>query len=113
MIAFICLFLPAVLSVWVFEVLRKKSLNKKHWLYMYCAGVVLINLVCFLAKKLILRTAAAPMYTLYVDMTPAVAANYLIMAIPVALALAVAACFCAKFIRVGIEGSDDADQDEK
>ncbi len=110
MTAFICLFLPAVLSVWVYEALCKKSLSKKHWLYLYTTDVLLINLVCFLVKKLILHTDGAPMYTYYIDMTPSIAANYLIMAIPFALILAVAERFCAKFIHITVEEPDDAEK---
>lgn len=85
MIAFMLLFFPAVLATAIYEGLKKTSLDRKQWLYRYCANVLLINLFCFLVKLIVLGTADAPLYTLSQDITPHAALNYLVMAIPAAV----------------------------
>ena len=108
MIAFICLFFPAVLSVWIYEKLTKTDLKAKQWLYFYTAGNLFINLLCFVAKKILLGTAANPLYTLETDITPSAACNYLIMAIPAGVFLAVFAALLRRHIAITVEGDDDA-----
>lgn len=90
MIAFISLFLPAVLSVWILEILSKLSLRKRLWFYLFCLNTMLINLICFATKKWILHTADAVIFSFSADMTPSVACNYLIMSIPLAAMIALA-----------------------
>lgn len=108
MITFICLFFPAVLSVWIYEKLVKTNLNTKQWLYFYTAGNLFINLLCFLVKKVLLGTAANALYTLQADITPSAACNYLIMAIPAAVFLAVFAALLRRHITITVEDDDDA-----
>lgn len=82
MITFICLFFPPVIAVQLHEWLEKKELPKKQWGYYYTTAVLFVNLMCFLVKRLVLGTGTLPIFDLYTDITPSVASNYLIMAIP-------------------------------
>ena len=85
MIAFIVLFLPAVLSVWLWEKTKKTTLAKRNWFYLFTFNTVLINFICFATKKWLLKTGDAVIFSFAADMTPSVACNYLIMAIPLAV----------------------------
>lgn len=108
MIAFICLFFPAILSVWIYEKLTRTDLKGKQWLYFYIGANLFVNLLCFVAKKVLLGTAANPLYTLQKDITPSAACNYLIMAIPAAVFLAVFAVLLRKHTKITVEDNDDA-----
>lgn len=108
MIAFICLFLPAVLCVWLFEHLRKISLCRKQWLYRYCADIIFINSVCFAIKRFLLETGAAPFCSLYADTTPSAALNYLIMSIPTAVIFAYLQIILEKHAAITVEDQKDA-----
>ena len=108
MIAFICLFFPAVLGVWFFEHLRKAPLSGKHWLYRYCANVLIINCICFAVKRFFLNTGFDSFCSLYADTTPSAALNYLIMAIPSALIVPFVQVFFSKHATVTIEEREDA-----
>ena len=87
MINVICLFAPAVLSVYLYERLLKRSLCKKGWLYAFTAFTILINAVCFSVKKFILGTGDVYIFALNAGTSPSIALHYLIMAVPVALCL--------------------------
>lgn len=112
MITFIVLFLPAVLAVWIWETVSKTQLSKKKWLYLLSLNIMLVNLACFAIKKWILHTAANVLSGLAADMTPSVALNYLIMAIPVAIGLALVENFVFRHIRLRVE-EDREVEDEK
>lgn len=103
MIAFICLFLPAVLAVWLYEHLRKTELSRKQWFYRYCANAVFINLACFAAKRFLLETGGDPFASLYADATPAAALNYLIMAVPAAAVFAFLQVIFTKHATITVE----------
>ena len=103
MIAFICLFIPAVLAVWLFESLSKTSLSRKQWLYRYCANNLFINLLCFAVKKILLDTAGSTFFSLYADTTPAAALNYILMAVPVAVVLVFVQVLLSKYVKVDVE----------
>ena len=107
MIAFMILFFPAVIATRIFETVKKTDLSRKQWLCRYCTNALLINLFCFLVKALVLRTAAAPLYTLFADVTPSAAANYLIMAIPAAVALGFTQVFMSETVKVEVEEAED------
>lgn len=109
MVTLIVLFFPAVLSVWIYEALCKVSLSRKQWLYRFALDTLLINWLCFAVKKWILGTAAAVISSFAADMTPAVACNYLIMAIPLAVAIGVLQVITKKVVRVeaSSEGTDE------
>ena len=106
MITFIVLFLPAVLSVWLWEVFSKNHLCKRNWVYLLSLNILLINFGCFAVKKWILYTASNVMASLMADMTPSVAVNYLIMAIPAAVALALVEKIVYTKIQIRVEGED-------
>ena len=103
MIAMICLFFPAVLAMWIFEYVEKVDLSCKQWGYRYCANVMLINFICFMVKKLVLNSGAEVMWNLQTDMLPSVAANYLIMAVPVAAAAAVIQVLLYRHVEIEVE----------
>lgn len=108
MIAFICLFLPAVLGVWLYEHLRKTNLCLKQWLYRFCANVVFINGICFAVKRFLLGTDQGYFYTLQTDVSPAAALNYLIMAIPVGVLAVFLQILFAKHVSITVEDEEDA-----
>ena len=103
MITFICLFFPAVLSVFAYEKLNRRELNKKHWIYLYATNVLFINLGCFFIKSMVLGTGGNPIFDLYNDMPPSGAMNYLIMAIPLAVVMAVVEVLLEKSLKFTIE----------
>lgn len=111
MVAFIVYFFPAVASVWFFERLRKTTLDKKAWLYRFAWNTMLINGICFTVKKWFLHTATVSMSSFSADMTPDIACNYLIMAIPLAVVIAVAEAFLTKHATIELEDLD-APQEE-
>ena len=103
MITLICLLFPAVLSVWLYEKLAKHDLTKKNWCYLYVFNALVINVVCFLVKKLVLNTAQHSMS----DISPAGALNYLIMAMPTAAVLAYVESLLKKNTKVTVEDEDN------
>lgn len=107
MLSFICLFLPAVISVGIYEGLTKKSLTWKQWGYLYSAGVVLINFFCWLVMRFVLETAYTYLEDAAVGITPAVAGNYMAMALPAAVILPVVAALLSKHAKVSIEDAED------
>lgn len=108
MIAFICLFFPAVLGVWLFEHLQKTSLGRKQWLYRFCTNTLLINGICFGAKRFLLDTAGEPFCSLYADTTPAAALNYLIMAIPAGVVVVFLQVLFTKHAAITVEDEENA-----
>ena len=108
MMNIIVLVLPAVLSVWLWEIFSKKHLSKRNWIYLLSLNVMLINLGVFGVKRWVLDTATKALSSMTQDMTPLVAMNYLIMAIPAAIALAVVEQFVHSKIRICVE-SDEKD----
>lgn len=109
MITFICLFFPAVLSVFAYEGLNRRELKKKQWFYLYVTDVLFVNLGCFFIKTLVLGTGGNPIFDLYTDMVPSGAMNYMIMAIPLAAMLAVVESLLQKSLKFTIEENDDAE----
>lgn len=107
MVTFIVLFLPAVLSVWIWEVICGKALCKKNWIYLLSLNVILINFGCFAVKKWLLLTAGNSLSSPAADMTPSAAVNYLIMAVPAAVVLAFIEKFFFKKVRLRVEGDDE------
>lgn len=107
MIAFICLFFPAVVTVWIYESIGNTDLTPKKWRYRYCLSNLLVNLSCFAVKRYILQTADAPFYTLAVDTAPIAALNYLIMAIPAAVILAFVQVLLTKHGKITVADKDN------
>ena len=104
MIAFICLFFPAVLGVWFFEHLRKKALTRRELFYRYCGNTIFINAICFVAKRFLLDTG----FEAFADITPAAGLNYLIMSVPTALVLGFLQVILSKHADITIEEQTDA-----
>lgn len=103
MIAFICYFFPAVLSLWLFETLTKNNLSWKECLFRFCSNALFINFICFGIKKFILHTAGEPICSNSADMLPIVAFNYLVIAIPVTVVLVFAEILLPKKISITVE----------
>lgn len=108
MLSFICLFFPAVLFVWVYEGLSKSDLSLKRWLCMYCTGVIFINLICWLVMRFVLNMGYIYLYDAQLDITPALASNYMVLALPIALILSVAAALLRKNVKVTVEEPEHA-----
>ena len=87
MILFICLFFPPVLSVWLYGRLRGRGLCRKQWLFYCTASVMLINLFCYLVKRVAYRIGAVHIIDLYTDPSLPDAGRYLLAAVPAALAM--------------------------
>ena len=107
MITLICIFFPAVLSVFVYEKLSKKELQRRQWCYHYVMDTLLINFACFFVKTALMGSGEVPMFDLYTDMVPARAVNYLTMAIPCAVAWSVLQVLLAKNVKVTVEETAD------
>ena len=97
------LFFPAVMATGLFEAVKKTRLSRRQWLCRFCINSLLVNLFCFLVKIYVLGTAASPLYTLGVDVTPHVAANYLIMALPTAVILGFVEVLLSKTVKAEVE----------
>ncbi len=111
MISLICIFFPAVLSVWLFEALTKQSLALKPWIYRFCLNSVAVNGLIFLIKWLATNTSAELLAQPSADMTPDVALRYLIMALPIAAVLTAVEALLTKKITVSV--SEDKDESEE
>ena len=107
MIAFICLFFPAVLSVWAYEALTRTELKGKKWVYRFCGSTLIINFICFAIKSYVLATAGYPLYELATDMLPGTAVKYMIMAAPAAIILVVVEVLLAKYVKIRVEEPED------
>ena len=103
MIAFICLFFPAVFSIYVFEGLAKSDLNLKQLIFRFCTNCLLINLICFAVKKFIFQTADQPFFYISTDMTPSTALNYIIIAMVTAIIISVAEVLLSKKVKFSVE----------
>lgn len=103
MIAFICLFFPAILAVWLFETLGKHTLNLKQIIYRYCFYNISINFLCFAIKRFILTTANQPLYYFSSDMIPSTAFNYIVMAVVSALVIVIVEVLFSKKIKLSVE----------
>ena len=112
MIAFICLFFPAVFSVWMFERLTKQNLGFKRIAFRFCINTLIINFFCFLSKKLFFGTAEAPLYTFETDMRPTVAINYIIVAVVTAVILTLFEVLLSKKVKIYVEEEKEQEKDK-
>ena len=113
MVQFICLFLPSVVSVWIFEAVSAKKLDLKRWVYNYSAANLLINAIVFLFKKYILNTATELLTVFGGDMTPEVAIRYLVMAITAAVALGLVGGLLSRKVEVSVESDQKENREDK
>ena len=102
MIEFICLFFPALISLVIFQKLIKKELTFIKSISVYALFNLSVNGMVFLIKTYVLGTGNASL--IYGnDMTPSIALNYLIIAIPLCLFFAVIFALIYKNIDLKIE----------
>lgn len=108
MIALICLFLPAVFALWLFEHIRKTALTRRQWFYRYCTNVLFINLATFAFRLFVLDKGYSPFGTLLDDFSCVDGMHYLIVAVPVAIILAFLQILFSKHATVCVEEQKDA-----
>lgn len=106
MLAFIALFFPAVVSVWLFESLAKTEFSVKQTIMRFCTNALLINFLCVIVKKFILGAGAEPLYT-EIGMVPNVAAVYITMALIFGICIAVIEVVFSKKIILTVEEEPD------
>lgn len=111
MLKFICVFFPAVLSVWAFEALTKQQMGIKHWVYRFCLNSVICNGFVCLLKIAVTHTSHELLNQAVSDMSPDIALRYLVMALPAAVAAAVIEALLNKGISVKV--SENSDEGEK
>ena len=111
MIAFICLFFPAVLAVSLHEHLSQTDFPLKKWICLYAVNNMLINFACFLVKRVILGTAAQSFYHEMGDILPVTGLNFLMMAIPTAILLGIAESYLFRHTHLTLEEPDDDQED--
>ena len=102
MIAIICYFFPAILSIGLFEKLSKKALSFKGWIYRFCFNSIAINFLCFAVKRFLLHTDGLAMLT-NGDMIPSVAFNYILMAVPIGIVSAVLQALISDKVKLSVE----------
>lgn len=111
MLAFISLFFPAAVCVWLFEALAKTEFSLKETVMRFCADALIINFLCLLFKKFIFGTGAAPLCE-NGDMTPNVAVVYITMSLVFGAIITVVQVIFSKKITVTLEeDSDEADKE--
>ena len=110
MVTFIILFFPAALSMWLYEHVTKTDLSVKRWVNLYAVHNLLINFACMMLMRLVTGQAGDYLYNREIGIPPYVATNYLILAIPVAIAVAVAGILLHKTVKVELESNEDADR---
>lgn len=108
MLIFICLFFPAVVSLRIYEALRREKLTLKQCVYHYCTDALLINLACLGAKTILLGSGGAPLSEGSWDMLPSAAFVYIIMALCCGVFLAVFQVLLSRHMAVAVEESRDA-----
>ncbi len=113
MIQFMCMFFPAVVAVWVFEAISKTKLDLKGWIYHFTVNALITNMAVFLLKKFVSHTSNEFLAMPGADMVPEVAIRYVVMALPVAIAVAVISALLPKFLKVTVETDQQEDGKEK
>lgn len=98
MLAFICLFFPAVTSVWLFESLAKTEFSLKESIMRFCTNALIINLLCITVKKFFFATGENPLCS-EGDMVPNVAFVYIIMALFFAICVTIFEVIFSKKIK--------------
>ncbi len=112
MISAICIFFPAVLSVWLFEALSKQNLTLKPWIYRFSLNSVIVNGLVFMVKWLVTDTSSELLALPSADMTPDVAIRYLVMALPIAAVAAVVEALLVGKITVSVSEENDESEEK-
>ncbi len=110
MIGFICLFLPACFSVFLFEKILKADLDLKNVLGIYSLNNLLINGLIFALKRFVFGTADIPFISLETDTTPRAAISFIAIALISAVVLAVAEVFVAKNFKISLQEVNDEEE---
>ena len=113
MIQFMCIVFPAVISVWVFEAISKTKLDLKGWIYRFATNALITNMAVLLLKKFVSHTSSEFLAMPGADMVPEVAIRYVVMALPIALAVAVVSALLPKALKVSVEDDQKEDGKEK
>lgn len=108
MLAFICLFFPAVLSLRILEVLNRKEPRPLHRVYHYCTFVLLINLVCIGLYIFVFHTSALFSHE-GGDMLPRTAFSYMIVATLIGAFLAVLQALLQRHVSLQVIKADLTD----
>ena len=107
MLAFICLFFPAVVAVRILEGLTRQNLTRKQWVYNYSSYLLLINFVCLGAKMFLLGTGSIPLYEAG-EMLPRAAVIYIAMAVVSGTVFAVLQALLDRRVTFTVEENTDA-----
>ncbi len=112
MIAFICLFFPALLAVYMFERITQKKLDTRGFIFLYAFMNLLINTCAFLIKVCVLHVDNFLIQGNITDMNPREMLYYLLIAIPLTIIAAFAVSIYSKHVKVRIEENKE-NEDEK
>lgn len=108
MITFIILFFPACLSIWLYEHITKTDLSVKRWVNLYAVHNLIINFTCMMLMRLVTGQAGVYIYDREIGIPAITATDYMIKAIPVAIAVGVLAILLHKTAKVELEANEDA-----
>lgn len=107
MIAFICLFFPAVVSLWIYEAAYKHRSSVRQLVYRFCLNTVVINFICFLVFFTWLKTAENPLYLAEYDLTPVNAIIYTLISMPSAVIIGLVESVVSKNAVISVEEKAD------
>ena len=108
MIALICLFFPAVISMGLFELLLKTKLARRNWVYRFCVNTLLINSGSLAFMWFVLHKGSQAFFGLMQEPTPSAALTFLIIAVPIAIILGFLEILFAKIATVTVEEKPNA-----
>ncbi len=108
MLLFICLFFPAVVSLRIYEALRREKLTLKQCVYHYRTDALLINPTCLGVQTILLGSGGAPLSEGSWAMRPSAAFVYLLMALCCGVFLAVFHVLLSRHMAVAVEEGRDA-----
>lgn len=110
MVSFIVLFLPAVLTVWIFEGLTRSDLTLKQWGSFYGVCVLLINTVAMMIMRFLLNWTGIILHDPQVGIDIYMATNHLMLAVPTAIILGVLTALVYKNVKIELEEKKNAEE---
>ncbi len=114
MIEFICLFLPALVCVSIFEKLKKNRLSVRDFIFLYAFDNIIINGIIFAAKKFVFRTGDMVFGSFQSDTTPTAGFSFLLLGMFFSIILAFVEVIISQNFEVKVkELKDDEDDEEK
>lgn len=99
----ICMLLPAVLSVWIFEKLTKTPLSRRDWLSFYCGNVIVLNLCCWIIIHRFMNTPVLDFASINILTT------YILCALPLSALFPCIITLIRRNVRFKIETTSAAD----